>query len=63
MVGQPLYPPLDEEEDVDYQESEPSGTIESSQYRLNPTPGPVLQKVVDYFHEGDKVLDKKGSKK
>ena len=23
----------------------------------------MLQKVVDYFHEGDKVLDKKGSKK
>ena len=63
MVGQPLFPVLDEEEDLDYEESEPSAHIDGSQYHLSHAPGPVLQKVVDYFHEGDKVLDKKGSKK
>ena len=58
MVGQPLYPGMEEEEeDV----SEASDTLDDSQHHL--TPGAVLQEVVDYFHEGDKMLDKKRSKK
>ena len=68
MVGQPLYPGEQEEEEEEEEEEEFSehsgtvGTLEGSQYRM--TPGPVLQEVVDYFHEGDKkLLDKKGSKK
>ena len=59
MVGQPLYPPMDDEDDISEQ-SGTLGTLEGSQY---PSPGPVLQEVVDYFHEGDKMLDKKGNKK
>lgn len=59
MVGQPLYPGM--EEDEDSETSSILATLESSHNPL--TPGPVLKEVVDYFHEGDKVLDKKGSKK
>lgn len=58
-MGQPLYPGMEDEEDSEH--SSTLATLESSQYPL--TPGPVLKEVVDYFHEGDKVLDKKGSKK
>ena len=57
MVGQPLYPSLDDLSE----DSGTLGTLEGSQYR--PSPGPVLQEMVEYFHEGDKMLDKKGSKK
>ena len=60
MVGQPLYPhTLDGESDMS-ERSGTLGTLEGSTYQ---GPGPLLQEVVDYFHEGDKILDKKGSKK
>ena len=61
MVGQPLYQGMDEEEEEFSEHSTGLGTLEGSQYRM--TPGPVLKEVVDYFHEGDRVLDKKGGKK
>lgn len=32
---------------------------EPSTYRTTPTPGPVLQEVVDMFTDGDKVLGDK----
>ena len=32
---------------------------EPSTYRTTPTPGPVLQEVVDMFTDGDKVLENK----
>jgi hypothetical protein len=59
MVGQPLYPTLDDEDEL----SERSGTLGTGEGSQYPGPGPLLQEVVDYFHEGDKMLDKKGSKK
>lgn len=59
MVGQPLYPPMDGESDIS-ERSGTLGTLEGSQYQ---GPGPLLQEVVDYFHEGDIMLDKKGNKK
>ena len=59
MVGQPIFTAMDEEDDLS-ERSGTLGTLEGSQY---PSPGPVLQEVVDYFHEGDKMLDKKGNKK
>ena len=63
MVSQPIFPGMedDDEEELLSEPSDTQGTIEDSQYNL--TPGPVLKEMVDYFHEGDKVLDKKGSKK
>ena len=63
MVGQPLYEGMEEEE---FSEASGTlgtlGTLDDPQCRMTPGPGPVLKEVVDYFHEGDKVLDKKGSK-
>lgn len=59
MVGQPLYPGMEDEEYSEH--SSTLATPEGSHYPL--TPGPVLKEVVDYFHEGDKLLDKKGNKK
>lgn len=58
MVGQPIDPGMEDDEET----SEHSGTMGTigSQY---PGPGPILQEVVDYFHEGDKIIDKKGNKK
>ena len=62
MVGQPLFPGMEEEEaDEDLSEASGGGSLEGSQYHT--APGPVLQEMVEYFHEGDKVLDKRGSKK
>ena len=61
-MGQPLFPGMEDEEEEE--ESEPSATqatLEDSQYNL--TPEPILKEMVAYFHEGDNVLDKKGSKK
>ena len=55
MVGQPLFPGMEDEEEEE--ESEPSATqatLEDSQYNL--TSEPIL---VGYFQEGDNVLDKK----
>ena len=61
MVGQPLFPGMEDDEEEESEPSGTQGTLEGSQYNL--TPGPILKEMVSYFHEGDKVLDKKGSKK
>lgn len=50
---------MDGESDIS-ERSGTLGTLEGSQYQ---GPGPLLQEVVDYFHEGDIMLDKKGNKK
>lgn len=62
MVGQPLYPEDYEGEDM-FQSKSHSEISDGSEFLLNSTPGPILKEMVDYFQEGDKILNKKGGKK